>query len=167
MIFGVALGSNLGDRAANLRRGIDLLMLRMPECRITAEGGIYETEPVDCAPATQAFLNTVIEIESPCSPGELHSHLVAVESELGRSAVREKNAPRTLDLDLLYAGDFVSDDPSLIIPHPRMHLRRFVLQPLSDIRPDMKLPGHRRTIAQHLAALQDDPSCVKRVADKW
>jgi 2-amino-4-hydroxy-6-hydroxymethyldihydropteridine diphosphokinase len=165
MIFGLALGSNLGDRATNLRRGIELLMLRVTQCRITAKGGVYETEPVDCATGTQAFLNTVIEIEAPCTPQELHAHLAAIEAGLGRAVVREKNAPRTLDLDLLYAGDIVSDDPVLIIPHPRLHLRRFVLQPLADIRPDMKLPAHDRSIADLLAALQDDPSCVKRVAE--
>jgi 2-amino-4-hydroxy-6-hydroxymethyldihydropteridine diphosphokinase len=165
MIFGIALGSNLGDRASNLRRGIELLILRTSGCRITAKGGVYETEPVDCAPGTQAFLNSVIEIEAPCTPQEIHSHLAAIEIELGRAAERQKNASRTLDLDLLYAGDVVSDDPLLVIPHPRLHLRRFVLQPLADIRPDLKLPGHDRTIAEHLAALQDDPSCVKRVAE--
>lgn len=165
--FGIALGSNLGDRAAHLKRGIELLMQRLPGCGLNACGGIYETEPVDCAPGTQAFLNSVVEIEAMCSPQELHAHLAAVEQVLGRPAVREKNAPRTLDLDLLYAGDFVSDDPVLMVPHPRLHLRRFVLQPLADIRPDLKLPGHDRTIAQHLAALQDDPSCVKRVAVSW
>lgn len=167
MSFGIALGSNLGDRAANLRRGVELLTQRVPECSIVARGGLYETEPVDCAPGTQAFLNTVIEIEASCSPAELHTHLATIEIELGRPAVREKNAPRTLDLDVLYAGDFVSDDPALVIPHPRLHLRRFVLQPLADIRPALKLPGHERTIAGHLDALQDDPSCVKRVADTW
>jgi len=165
--FGIALGSNVGDRAANLRRGVRLLTQRVPGCRVVAGGGIYETEPVDCAPVTQSFLNSVIEIEAGCTPQELHAHLAAVEQELGRPAQREKNAPRTLDLDLLYAGDFVSDDPALIIPHPRLNLRRFVLQPLADIRPDLRLPGHTRTIAEHLAALQDDPSCVKRVAASW
>lgn len=165
--YGIALGSNLGDRAANLRRGVELLMQRVPGIRLVASGGIYETEPVDCAPGTQAFLNSVIEIEAACSPHELHAHLAAIEQALGRPAERERNAPRTLDLDLLYAGDYVSSDPALILPHPRLHLRRFVLQPLADIRLDLKLPGHDLTIAQHLAALQDDPSCVKRVAASW
>lgn len=161
---GIALGSNLGHREANLYRGLDCLIHVVPNCRIVARGGVYETEPVDCAPGTQAFLNTAIEIDVKCTPQELHECLSAIEQELGRPAQREKNAPRTLDLDLLYAGDFVSDDPSLTVPHPRLHLRRFVLQPLADIRPDLKLQGHERTIAEHLAALQDDPSCVKRVA---
>jgi 2-amino-4-hydroxy-6-hydroxymethyldihydropteridine diphosphokinase len=66
---------------------------------------VYETEPVDCAPGTQAFLNTVIEIEADCTPHELHTHLKAVESALGRPEQRERNSPRTLDLDLLYADD--------------------------------------------------------------
>lgn len=167
MTFGIALGSNLGDRAANLRRGVELLLQQVPQCRVTEKGGVYETEPVDCAPETQAFLNSVIEIEASCTPSELHGHLAAIEIKLGRPPVREKNAPRTLDLDLLYAGDFVSDDPALIVPHPRLHLRRFVLQPLAEIRPDLKLPGHESTISEHLAALQDDPSCVKRAADSW
>ena len=167
MTFGIALGSNLGDRAANLRRGVELLLQQVPQCRVTEKGGVYETEPVDCAPGTQAFLNSVIEIEASCTPSELHGHLAAIEIELGRSVEREKNAPRTLDLDLLYAGDFVSDGPALVVPHPRLHLRRFVLQPLADIRPDLKLPGHECTIAEHLAALQDDPSCVKHAADTW
>ncbi len=167
VLFGIALGSNLGDRAAQLRRGVDLMLRRVPGSRIVAKARIYETEPVGCAPGTQAFLNTVIEIAAPCTPHELHAQLSEIEVELGRPVVREKNAPRTLDLDLLYAGDSISDDPALTLPHPRLHLRRFVLQPLADIRPNLKLPGHDRTVAEHLAALQDDPSCVKRVADSW
>lgn len=167
MRFGIAFGSNEGNRRANLARGLDLLIHQIPNCWVAACGGLYETDPVDCPAGTRPFLNSVIELEAKCSPQELHAHLAAVEQVLGRPAVREKNAPRTLDLDLLYAGDFVSDDPALMVPHPRLHLRRFVLQPLADIRPDLKLPGHDRTIAQHLAALQDDPSCVKRVAVSW
>lgn len=167
MTFGIALGSNLGDRAANLRRAVEGIMLRIPAARVVARGGVYETEPVDCAPGTQAFLNTVIELEADCQPHAMHAHLQAVEQAHGRPAVREKNAPRTLDLDLLYAGDVVSTDPVLLLPHPRLHLRRFVLQPLADIRPGLRLPGIRHTIAGLLADLPDDPSCVKRVPDPW
>jgi len=128
-----------------------------------AAGALYETDPVDCAPGTQAFLNTVIEMAAGVTPHTLHAHLQAVEQALGRPAQREKNAPRRLDMDLLYVGDFVSDDPVLIVPHPRLHLRRFVLQPLADIRPELVLPGHVQTIAEHLAALEDDPAAVRRV----
>ncbi len=164
--FGIALGSNLGDREANLKRGLQMLVERIRPSLVTA-GGIYETEPVDCAPGTQAFLNTVVELEAAVSPRELHEHLQAVEQAMGRPALREKNSPRPLDLDLLYAGDFVSGDPVLIVPHPRLHLRRFVLQPLADIRPGLVLPGHSRSIAEHLAGLKDDPSEVRLLKKAW
>lgn len=153
MIFGIAIGSNLGDRAANMRRGIELLMARVPSIRLNASAPVYETEPVDCAPGTQAFLNTVIEVAAECRPEELHAHLKAVEQALGRPEQRERNSPRTLDLDLLYADDVVSGDPVLTLPHPRMHLRRFVLEPLADIRPDLVLPGQKKTVAELLADL--------------
>lgn len=153
MRFGIALGSNLGDRAGNIRHGVERLLARVPNGILTASAPVYETEPVDCAPGTQAFLNTVIELEAPCSPQELHQHLKAVESALGRPEQRERNSPRTLDLDLLYADNVVSDDPVLILPHPRLHLRRFVLQPLADIRPDLVLPRQTRSVAELLAQL--------------
>lgn len=163
MHFGIALGSNLGDRTANLRRGLALLRQRMPELRVTACGGVYETEPIDCAPGTQAFLNTVVEATARCTPQELHAHLKAVEQALGRPEQRERNAPRTLDLDLLYADDVLSEDPVLLLPHPRLHLRRFVLQPLADIRPDLVLPGLDADIDTLLQRLPDDPADVRKV----
>lgn len=153
MIFGIALGSNLGDRAANIQRGIDLLLARVPGIQLNASAPVYETEPVDCAPGTQAFLNTVIEVSADRTPQELHTHLKAIEQALGRPELHERNSPRTLDLDLLYADDVISDDPLLILPHPRMHLRRFVLEPLADIRPDLVLPGQQRSVAELLAGL--------------
>jgi 2-amino-4-hydroxy-6-hydroxymethyldihydropteridine diphosphokinase len=153
MHFGVALGSNLGDRAENIQRGIKLVLERVPGVKLSASAPVYETEPVDCAPGTQAFLNTVIEIEADCAPQELHAHLKAVEQALGRPEQHERNSPRTLDLDLLYADSVISDDPALIIPHPRLHLRRFVLQPLADIRPDLILPGQTHSVAELLAPL--------------
>lgn len=160
--FGIALGSNLGDRAANLRRGLELLLARLPEsARLTARAGWYETEPVDCAPGTQAFLNSVIEIEADLSPADMHAHLQAVEQAMGRPAVREKNAPRTLDLDVLYAGGAVSADPALVLPHPRLHQRRFVLAPLAEARPRLVLPGFEQSVDALLAALPDDPSGVR------
>jgi 2-amino-4-hydroxy-6-hydroxymethyldihydropteridine diphosphokinase len=164
--FGIAIGTNLGDREANLQLGLALLIERVQPV-VALAGGVYETEPVDCAPDTQAFLNSVIEIEAVCTPQEMHAHLQAIEQAMGRPALREKNSPRTLDLDLLYAGDYVSDDPVLIVPHPRLHLRRFVLQPLADIRPDLVLPGHAFTIAEHLAGLSDDPASVRLIQKGW
>ncbi len=163
MHFGIALGSNLGDRAENLRRGIALLMESVPGAELIASAALYETDPVDCTPEAQAFLNTVIEIIAPCAPQELHARLKAVESALGRPEQRERNSPRTLDLDLLYADDVVSDDPELILPHPRLHQRRFVLQPLADIRPELVLPGQRDPVAVLLKSLDDDPTSVRRI----
>ena len=154
MNFGIALGSNLGDRAANIQRGIDLLLARVPGIRLNASAPVYETEPVDCAPGTQAFLNTVIEVSAGCPPHELHTHLQAIEQALGRPEQRERNSPRTLDLDLLYADDVISDDPNLTLPHPRMHLRRFVLEPLADIRPELILPGQQVSVAELQAHLE-------------
>ncbi len=163
--YGIAFGSNLGDRAANLRAGLERLLALLPDARLAACAGWYETEPVDCAPGTQAFLNSVAEIESGLSPAEVHACLQAVEQAMGRPRERAKNAPRSLDLDVLYAGHLVSDDPSLLLPHPRLHLRRFVLAPLAEIRPRLVLPGFERTIAEQLAALPDDPAAVRRLGD--
>lgn len=165
MRFGIALGSNLGNRAENLRHGLALLQARMPQLEITGRGRVYETAPVDCAPGTQAFLNTVVEAAAACTPSELHAHLKAVEQALGRPEQRERNSPRTLDLDLLYADDVVSTDPVLLLPHPRLHLRRFVLQPLADFRPELQLPGLSGTVAQLLAALPDAPEDVRVVPE--
>ena len=154
MPFGIALGSNLGDRAVNIQRGVELLLSRVPGIQLTGSARVYETEPVECAPGTQAFLNTVIEIAADCTPQELHGHLKAIEQALGRPEQRERNSPRTLDLDLLYADDVVSDDPVLTLPHPRMHLRRFVLEPLADIRPELMLPRLHLSVAELLAGLE-------------
>jgi 2-amino-4-hydroxy-6-hydroxymethyldihydropteridine diphosphokinase len=154
MNFGIALGSNLGDRAANIQRGVELLIESVPGIRLNASAQVYETEPVDCAPGTQAFLNTVIEVAADCLPSELHAHLKDIEQALGRPEQRERNSPRSLDLDLLYADDVVSDDPVLTLPHPRMHLRRFVLEPLADIRPELVLPGQQVSVAELLAGLE-------------
>lgn len=165
-VFGIALGTNQGDRQENLEAGVTHLLARIPDARFLVGSALYETDPVDCAPGTQAFLNSVIEIEAAISPRELHGHLVAVEALMGRPLERERNAPRTLDLDLLYAGDYQSNDPVLTVPHPRLHQRRFVLQPLAEIRPHLILPGMILTVGEILAALADDPLSV-RSAGTW
>ena len=161
MTFGIALGSNVGDRAENLRQGIAMLKSRLPGARIVT-APVYETAPVDCAPGTQAFLNTVIELEAELPPHELHAHLKAIETALGRPEQHERNSPRPLDLDILYADDLVLDDATLTIPHPRLHLRRFVLQPLADIRPDLILPLQTRSVAELLAKLDASEGAVTR-----
>ena len=121
--------------------------------RILAVSPFYETEPVDCPPGSGAFLNGVAIMEWQGGPHELLERLREIECALGRPAQREWHAPRPLDLDILYAGEAVMDTPDLILPHPRIAQRRFVLEPLADVRPGLVLPGQTRTVAELLALL--------------
>jgi 2-amino-4-hydroxy-6-hydroxymethyldihydropteridine diphosphokinase len=119
-----------------------------------------------CAPATQKFLNAVVEISCNSEPLELLERLRSIERSLGRRDERAVNAPRTIDLDLLYLGDLSAHSSELGLPHPRLHTRRFVLQPLADLGPDLKLPNHTETVAQLLAKLPNSPAVV-RIASQW
>lgn len=166
MRFGIALGSNLGDRLGHFRAGLNALLLR-DDIELLSKASIYETDPVDCPPGSQAFLNTVIEVESSLDAHALHQMLQGIEIALGRPEQRERNAPRPLDLDILYAGDQCMDDEVLTIPHPRLHLRRFVLQPLADIRSDWVLPGQGKTVTELLTLLPEDTCAVRLVAREW
>ena len=130
---GIALGSNLGDRAAELDAGMDFL------CELSETGEILEsprleTAPVDCPPGSPPFLNAVAEIEVDSvvlTPLNLLDELQEFEIARGRSRLHDHNAPRPLDLDIIYYGIERIDQMGLLIPHPRAHLRRFVLEPLS------------------------------------
>lgn len=130
----VALGSNLGDRAAQLRFALE----RLP--RVVAESAVYETRPVGGPPDQGPFLNMVVAIETDLEPLALLRRLLAIEAQAGRER-REPNGPRVLDLDLLVFDDFRISGPGLQVPHPRMEQRRFVLQPLSDIAPERTPAG--------------------------
>lgn len=162
----VALGSNLGDRLENLqaarRQIIGLADVQPP----ILSSGIYETEPVDCEPGALKFLNAVVEFDYEGDPIHLLEQLVRIEEGLGRKRDHRKNVSRTIDIDLLYCGDRGIDNERLQLPHPRMHLRKFVLQPLADIRPDLILPNQTRTVADLLAELGDCGSVV-RLASDW
>jgi 2-amino-4-hydroxy-6-hydroxymethyldihydropteridine diphosphokinase len=166
MRIGVALGSNLGDRVENLRLGRDLLVSLHESSDWPAVSPIYETEPVDCPTGSAPFLNAVVEIECSLDPNELLGKFTAFEIRQGRPATRDKNAPRQLDLDILYAGDLRRTTPTLTIPHPRLSERRFVLQPLADIRPSLRLPGYDITVAELLDSLSADTS-VKVFLRDW
>ena len=166
MKAGIALGSNVGDRAAHLAAAKRFLFSLHAGPGAPLSSALYETEPVDCAPGTGAFVNAVVEIESDLDPSALLARLSAYEQQQGRAANRAKNSPRVIDLDLLYFGDTRLDGPALTLPHPRMTARRFVLQPLCDIRPDLVLPGESLTVAQLLAALLASPA-VRRVDTPW
>ena len=162
----IALGSNLGDRLANLTVGREAV-LRLPGVSAPVLcSRVYETEPVGTGPDAGPFLNAVIEVELSAAPFALLAGLRSIESALGRPIRYPRNAPRTLDLDILYISDLVVNNDALILPHPRLHLRRFVLAPLNDIRPELHLPGQTRSIAELLASLGDS-SAVTVFAEAW
>jgi 2-amino-4-hydroxy-6-hydroxymethyldihydropteridine diphosphokinase len=135
----VALGSNLGDPAANVRAGFEALAM-MRDTRLAAISSLYRNPPVGYADQPD-FVNAVAKIETALAPRALLDALLAIERRFGR--VRDfPNAPRTLDLDIvLYASDIIAE-PGLTIPHPRMHERAFVIVPLVEIAPDLVVPGH-------------------------
>ena len=112
------------------------------------------------------FLNAVVEFDYDGDPGQLLEQLARIEESLGRKRDHQKNVSRTLDIDLLYCGDRQIDNERLQLPHPRMHLRKFVLQPLTDIRPDLILPNQRKTVRQLLAA-SDESGDVVRLMNTW
>jgi 2-amino-4-hydroxy-6-hydroxymethyldihydropteridine diphosphokinase len=152
---GIALGSNLGDRLANLRHGRDAVAALGSGPLLVSR--VYETDPVQCEPDAPSFLNAVVEIGFDGDPLELLAALQRIETETGRPARRPRNAPRSLDLDILYCGDRTLSTDLLTLPHPRLHERRFVLAPLHDIRPDLILPNQTVPVATLLSALPSEP----------
>ncbi len=141
----IAAGSNLGDRSHSLEQACQLL-LKTAGIRFSRASKIYETDPVG-GPEQGKYLNAVWEIETTLSPQKLLAELLDIEKKLGRVRV-ELNGPRTIDLDILFYGDQVVAEPGLHIPHPRLHTRSFVLQPLMDLCPDLKHPQLKKTIRE-------------------
>src|SRR5262245_41449842 len=129
----IGLGSNLGDRQGYLDRAIQALQ-NHADIEVTQISSYYETEPIGGPPDQPDLLNPLIETETNLSPQELLDALRDIERDLGRVR-RERYGPRTIDLDLLLYGDQVLNQPDLTIPHPRMHERGFVLEPLTEIAP--------------------------------
>lgn len=150
----ISIGSNLGDRLANCRQGVEALVSG-GEVRITGQSRFYETEPVDFIEQGW-FINCVIRIETWLEPLDLLDRLQVIQQEVGRSADRVRYGPRVLDLDLLLYDRLILDDPGLSLPHPRMHCRRFVLKPLCDIDPDVVHPVLGKAARALLAELDED-----------
>jgi 2-amino-4-hydroxy-6-hydroxymethyldihydropteridine diphosphokinase len=149
----VALGSNLGDSRqivldamARLQNFSDAPLLK---------SSLWQTSPVNCPPDSPKFVNAIVGLVSRKdeTPESLLKKLHRLEMEFGRAAKKVLNEPRPLDLDLIAFGNEGRNSPELILPHPRAHLRKFVLQPLSEIAPDLVLPGRNKTISQLLAEL--------------
>jgi 2-amino-4-hydroxy-6-hydroxymethyldihydropteridine diphosphokinase len=144
----LSLGSNIGDRAGNLNAAIDRLR---SVGEIIQVSSFYETEPVEFA-AQAWFLNCVIALDTEKTPQELLASILDIEQQMGRRRAQKKG-PRVIDIDILLFGNLIVDEPGLTIPHPAMHERRFVLEPLAAIAPDVRHPALDLTIRELRDAL--------------
>jgi len=162
----VGLGSNLGDRLGNLRAARAAILQLSNVSSSILSSPLYETEPVNCETGAGKFLNAVVELEYQGDPATLVEQLIRIEEAFGRKRDHPKNVSRVIDMDLLYCGDQAIDIGCLQLPHPRIHSRKFVLQPLADIRPNLVLPGQTKTIRKLLEEV-DESGEVVRVTDEW
>lgn len=144
----LSLGSNVGDRAAHLRAALTWLET---EGRVVSVSSFYETEPVEFTDQAW-FLNCAVTLETTDTPEHLMTAILDVEKKMGRQRTQPKG-PRTIDIDVLLFGETILDTPRLTVPHPAMHQRRFVLQPLAEIAPALQHPMLKKTIRELLDAL--------------
>lgn len=144
----LSLGSNIGDRESHLRNAIAQLQTKG---RIVSVSSFYETEPVEVTDQAW-FLNCAVALETPETPEQLMASILDIEQRMGRQRIQHKG-PRLIDLDILMFGEIVLDSVQLTIPHPAMHQRRFVLEPLAEIAPEVLHPVLRKNIRELLDAL--------------
>lgn len=165
---GIALGSNLGDKNSLMVQARDHLLQMSLSDDPFLQSSLYATSPQDCPHGADDYLNAVVEFTWPGTVEELLVHCQGIERALGRVRSGIRCEPRTADVDIIYVGDMVvNDSPRLILPHPRAHLRKFVLKPLSDIRPDLILPRQDKTVAELLAELDTDEADPLLVSERW
>jgi 2-amino-4-hydroxy-6-hydroxymethyldihydropteridine diphosphokinase len=146
----VGLGANIGSRRATLKRALELLG-EEDGIEVVAVSRFRETDPVGLVDQPR-FLNAAAALETELPPRKLLDRLLAVERALGRTREGPRYGPRTVDLDLLVYGEERLDEPGLELPHPRLHERRFALEPLADLAPELVVPG-RGTVSDLLAEL--------------
>jgi 2-amino-4-hydroxy-6-hydroxymethyldihydropteridine diphosphokinase len=158
----IALGANLGNARQTVLDAMELLETH--SATALRRSSFWQSTPVDCPPGSPTFINAIVGLMP--HPGEtpesLLGKLQGLERKLGRSFSPQRNAPRTLDLDLIAFGSETRNTPGLTLPHPRFGKRRFVLAPLSELAPDLILPGQSHTVAELLAQAPSDPG-LKRL----
>ena len=159
----IALGSNIGDSENILRRAMERLTEFSTQPLL--KSSLWQTSPVDCPPGSPSFVNAVVGLTPRASetPESLLEKLQQLEKEFGRKPKLVLNEPRRLDLDLISFGAETRATAALNLPHPRAGERRFVLQPLAEIAPDLVLPGQKKTVQQLLNGL-DSPEILLRIS---
>ena len=159
----IGFGSNVGDRLDFCDRAVTLLSL-LPHSQVTGVSLLYETEPVNdgSRPGDGWFLNGAVQLQTNVTPRSLLTVLREIERSLGRDQ-ENRSGPRTIDLDILFYGDRVISEPDLVVPHPRLHQRRFVLVPMADLDPGFVHPVLHRTVAELLKDCTDR-AVVRRLA---
>jgi 2-amino-4-hydroxy-6-hydroxymethyldihydropteridine diphosphokinase len=153
----LSLGSNIGDRVANLQQATERLQKLGT---IVAASSLYETDPVEVEQQPM-FLNCALAMETELTPRRFLSRILALERSMGRRRTQVKG-PRTIDIDIVFFGSAVVDTPALTIPHPAMHQRRFVLEPLAEIAPDARHPVLKHSMRELLDALPQGSEEVRR-----
>lgn len=164
--IGFSLGSNLGESIDHLREA-KRRILACPDTEWRAQSRLYETEPVGVKPeyAHLTFINAVLIVATPHAATQWLEWLQAIEATMGRRRGDDRNAPRAIDVDILFAGADCIDSGGLVVPHPRWAKRRFVVEPLAEIRPGLVLPGAGQTVAAIAAALEGE--AVKSLTVEW